>query len=402
MAADAKDLESLSSEFKNTIEQFKEKNDKRLSAVEQEKGKLSEQVETLNIKLSEFEKAKKQLEDELLAIKRKGLGAAANDSQEAREHKEAFLKFIRKGDDAGLSELEQKAYRTTVGADGGFAVPTEWDKEILKMQRNLSPMRELCSQITVGSSDYKKLASTGAFGAGWVGEETARPETTVSQLAQLAATFGELYANPMATQTALDDMFYDVETDITDEIATTFTEMEGNSFLLGNGTLKPKGILAYTLATTADETRAFGTLEKVKSGTSAQFTADFIAALYYKLKPGYRKNASFMMSASTIFYARTLKLTTGEYIWRAGLDTGGIETLYGRPLVENEDMPAMGAASSSVLFGDFKKYRIVDRMGVRMLRDPYTNKPNVSFYTTKKVGGMLLDSRAFKVGTLEA
>lgn len=398
MALDEKDLSNVAEAIQTKFDEFKKVNDKRIDAVDQEKSKLAGQVEGLNEKLSEFETFKKQIEDELLALKRPG-SSASNKDVEA--HKSAYGQFLRKGRDDGLGELQSKALSIGVDADGGYAVPEEIDKTILDLQRNISPMRAVCNQITVGTPDYKKLVNLGGAGSGWVGETAARPATNTPTLAQIAAVMGEIYANPQATQASLDDMFFNVESWLAGEVAREFNEKEGAAFLSGDGTNKPKGILAYTLAATSDASRAFGTIEKIHSGTAGDFDADDLVKMIYTLKAAYRKASQFMMPTLTLFKVRTLKDLEGNYMWRPGLEAGQPSTLLGYGIAENEDMPAIASAANAVIFGDFKSaYTIVDRFGVRVLRDPYTNKPNVGFYTTKRVGGMLVDSQAVKVLTL--
>ena len=187
------------------------------------------------------------------------------------------------------------------------------------------------------------------------------------------------------------------------EVAREFAEKEGNAFLLGNGTNKPKGILAYAMSTATDKTRAFGTLQKLVSGTAAGFNGDNLMDLVYSTKKGYRRNAQFMMNTLTLATARKFKDSEGNYLWQPGLQAGQPSTLLGHSVAENEDMPDVAADANAIMFGDFKRgYAVVDRFGTRVLRDPYTNKPNVGFYTTKRVGGMLLDSNAIKVLTLSA
>lgn len=398
MALDEKDLQQVGEALQKKFDEFKSVNDKRLDAVTQEKAKLAGEVESLNEKLSEYEAFKKQVEAEMLAMKRPGSTASSKDVE---EHKAGFNAFLRKGADSGLAELEKKALQTTVDADGGYAVPEQIDTQILQLQRNISPMRSVCNQITVGTPDYKKLVNLNGAGSGWVGEAAARPATNTPTLAQVAAVMGELYANPQATQTSLDDMFFNVEGWLADEVAREFDEKEGNGFLLGDGTNKPKGLLSYTLATTSDATRAFGTIEKIHSGTAGDFDSDDILKLIYTLKKGYRKSAQFMMATLTLFKVRTMKDLNGNYLWKPGIEAGQNSSLSGYGIEENEDMPAVAASANAVLFGDYKSaYTIVDRFGVRVLRDPYSNKPNVGFYTTKRVGGMLTDSQAVKVLTL--
>jgi len=400
MAVEIKDVQEVAEALGKKFDEFKSANDKRVEALESEKGKLAGQVEGLNEKLSELDELKSQLEKELAGVKRPG----AAGGKEVSEHKNAFMQFIRKGKDDGLAELQQKALQTTVEADGGYAVPEELDRNILELLRDVSPMRQVCSQITVSAPDYKKLVNLGGAGSGWVGETAARPATNTPTLAQIAAVMGEIYANPQATQTSLDDMFFDAEGWLNSEVAREFAEQEGMAFLTGDGTNKPKGLLAYTLSTDGDATRAFGQLQKIHSGAAGDFDADDLIKLLYTLKAGYRPGATWMMPTMTMFKVRTFKdATSGAYIWQPGLQAGQPSSLLGYGITENEDMPAVAADANAVLFGDFKRaYTIVDRIGTRVLRDPYTNKPNVGFYTTKRVGGMLTDSQAVKVLTLSA
>lgn len=397
MAVEIKDVQEVAEALGKKFDEFKSVNDKRVEALESEKGALAGKVEALNGKLSELDELKSALEKELAGVKRPG----ASGGKEVSEHKNAFMQFIRKGKDDGLAELQAKALQTTVEADGGFAVPEELDRSILEILRDVSPMRQVCSQITVSTPDYKKLVNLGGSGSGWVGENAARPATGTPTLAQIAAVMGEIYANPQATQTSLDDLFFNAEAWLNSEVAREFAEQEGAAFLSGDGVNKPKGLLAYALSTDADAARAFGTLQKVHSGAAGDFDADDLLKLVYTLKAGYRANGRFMLPNMTLFKVRTMKDSQGNYLWRAGIEAGAPSTLLGYGIVENEDMPAVAADSNAVLFGDFARaYTIVDRIGTRVLRDPYTNKPNVGFYTTKRVGGMLTDSQAVKVLTL--
>ena len=399
MAIEKKDIEEVAVDLKGTFEDFKKKNDKELDGIKAEKGKLSDQVDKINEKLGDLDKLKDELEKELKAAKRPG----ATQGKEAGEHKTAFYQFMRKGTEDGLSELERKAVQTTTNQDGGYAVPEELDQTLLELLKDESPMRAVCSQLTVGTPDYKKLVNLGGAGSGWVGETDPRPTTGTPTLAQIQAYMGEIYANPQATQASLDDVFFDVENWISTEVAQEFAEKEGQAFLLGDGDKKPKGILSYGLAATVDKDREFGTLQKVLSGAAGNFTGDNLIDLIYATKKGYRNGAVFMMTNLTQAKARKFKDNDGNYLWQPGLQLGQPSTLLGYGIEENEDMPEVAADSNAVLFGNFKRgYLIVDRMGTRVLRDPYTNKPYVSFYTTKRTGGMLLDSNAIKVLTLSA
>lgn len=395
-------LKDLLQKQGEAFEEFKKTNDARLQAkadgksVEAYEAKLSKINEELG-KISELKSALDAIE------KKMGRPGAAGDVDPAKaEHKAAFGKFLRKGVDDGLGELQQKAYNITTDADGGYAVPEELDRDILTLMRDVSPMREVCNVITVGGSDYKKLANKGGTTGGWVDEDDPRAATNSSQMAILTPFMGEVYAYPQATQQMLDDVFFNAEQFIEGECATTFAEMEGAAFTTGDGTKKPKGFLAYTTALTADSARAFGVLQHIVSGAAADWAAsnpqDKLLDVVYALKKAYRANARWMTSKAMLADVRKLKDVDGNYIWRPGLEAGQPDTLLGYGIVENEDMPAKAANALPIAFGDFKRgYTIVDRMGTRILRDPYTNKPFVGFYVTKRVGGFLADSNAIKL-----
>lgn len=391
MPADIQDVKQVAEELGAKFDEFKGKNDKRIEAVEQEKSKLSGQVDSLNEKLTELETFKKNLETELLALKRPGGGSTNPD---VTAHKKAFGQFVRKGIDTDLGALQQKALQTGVDEDGGYAVPEEVDTTIVELLGIDNPMRQICSQITVGTPEYSKLVNLGGAGSGWVGETDARPATGTPTLAKIKAHMGELYANPKATQTALDDIFFNVEAWLSGEVAKEFAEKEADAFLLGDGVNKPKGILAYDFDTAGDKNRAFGTLQALDA---AAIDGDALIDLLHSLRKGYRRAGAWMFNNLTLSAIRKLKDDRGNYLWVPGLAAGESGSLLGYGYEENEDMPDVEEDATPILFGDFKRgYLIVDRFGTRVLRDPYTDKPNVSFYTTKRVGGMLVDSLAIK------
>ncbi|HDL4066533.1 TPA: phage major capsid protein [Escherichia coli] len=395
MSVDVKDVEQVAQELQAKFDAFKEKNDKRLEAVEQEKGKLAGEVETLNGKLSELDELKSALEEELKQVKRP---AGGPQSKAASEHKTAFIDFMRKGKDDGLRELERKALQVGVDEDGGYAVPEELDRTILNLLKDEVVMRQEATTITVGGANYKKLVNLGGTASGWVGETDARPETDASKLGQIEPFMGEIYGNPQATQTMLDDAFFNVEDWINSELAIEFAEQEEIAFTSGNGTKKPKGFLAYASSLDDDKTRAFGTLQHILSGAAAGVTADAIIKLVYTLRKVHRNGAKFMMNNNSLFAIRILKDSEGNYLWRPGLELGQPSSLAGYGVAENEQMPDIAADAKAIAFGNFKRgYTIVDRIGTRILRDPYTKKPFVGFYTTKRTGGMLVDSQAIKL-----
>ena len=322
------------------------------------------------------------------------------------EYKEAFQKFVRKGvnfheiaEEVGFSGSDAltKAMSTATGADGGYAVPTELDGIIDEVLRQASPMRQVCTVRKVYTSDYKKLVNLHGSGHGWVGETDARPDTDSPQLAEITPSWGELYANPQISQHLLDDSFFSIEEFIQNELGGLFAKQEGDAFVNGDGTNKPRGFLDYPSATTGDDTRAFGTLQHVVAASATAVTADELLNFSYQLRAPYRANACWLMRTETLAAIRGLKDSNGNYLWQSGLQLGQPEMLLGKPVYECPDMPAMAAGNAAIAFGDFRRgYYIVDRLAC-MLRDPYTNKPYVGFYTTKRVGGMVVDSQAIKV-----
>lgn len=393
------ELKELLEKQNKAFADFKTANDARLKALEA-KGSvdplLEEKVDKANKDISDIAKQMADLEKKL---NRPGGTGHGSERPEAAEHKAAFGKFLRKGRDEGLRDLERKALNITADDDGGYAVPTELDTDILQMLRNDSPIRRLCTVRQVGNAEYKKLVNLGGASSGWVDEDEARPETTTPKLAAITPFMGEIYSNPAATQQMLDDAFFNPESWLAEEVALEFAAEENLAFLSGNGTKKPKGILAYTSVTTADATRTFGQLQHIATAGATDITGDELITLAYMLKKGYRNGASFMMNNATQAYIRKIKSAVdGHYLWQPGLQGGQPPQLLGYPIEENEDMADIATAAVAVMFGNFKRgYLIVDRMGTRTLRDPYTNKPYVHFYTTKRVGGMLTDSLAIKL-----
>ncbi|EFH7638899.1 phage major capsid protein [Escherichia coli] len=282
--------------------------------------------------------------------------------------------------------------------DGGYAVPEELDRNILNLLKDEVVMRQEATVITVGGSDYKKLVNLGGTASGWVGETDTRSQTATSRLELIEPLMGEIYGNPQATQKMLDDAFFNVEAWINSELATEFAEQEEIAFTSGDGTKKPKGFLAYESTDETDKVRAFGKLQHIVSGEATAVTADAIIKLIYTLRKAHRTGAKFMMNNNSLFAIRLLKDSEGNYLWRPGLELGQPSSLAGYGIAENEQMPDIAADAKAIAFGNFKRgYTIVDRIGTRILRDPYTNKPFVGFYTTKRTGGMLVDSQAIKL-----
>ncbi len=314
--------------------------------------------------------------------------------------RDAFVeRYLRRGIDAGV---EMKGLSGASGAEGGYAVPREIDGAIAATLKSLSPVRAIATVVQTGTSGYRKLIATGATEAGWVGETAARPATDTRSFAEIAPPSGELYANPAASQAMLDDAMFDVEDWLADEIAREFAVAEGTAFVTGNGTNRPKGFLSYAATDEDDAARDFGTLQYVASGAAGGFAAaspqDGLIELVHSLRAPYRQGAAWVMNSGTLARIRKFKTSDGAFLWQPGLVEGQAATLLGYPVVEAEDMPDVAADSLSIAFGNFRAgYLIADRGETRILRDPFSNKPFVHFYATKRVGGAIVDSNAIKL-----
>jgi HK97 family phage major capsid protein len=308
-------------------------------------------------------------------------------------------RYLRKGLEAGV---ELKAMSGASDAAGGYAVPEELDQRIDKALTAISPIRAIANVVKVGSAGYRKLVTTGGTPSGWVSETGARPETDTPAFHEIAPPAGELYANPAASQAMLDDAAFDVEAWLAGEIATEFARAEGAAFVNGNGTNRPLGFLAAPNAATSDGVRPFGTLQFVSTGVAGGFPAvapqDKLIDLVQALRAPYRQGAVFVMNSATASAIRKFKTADGAFLWQPGLVGGRPDTLLGYPLVEAEDMPDIAANALSVAFGNFRAgYLIAERAETQILRDPYTNKPFVHFYATKRIGGQVMNSEAIKL-----
>lgn len=310
------------------------------------------------------------------------------------EYTEAFNAHFKRGDiNTALHKGED--------SEGGYLTPIEWDRSITKKLVLISPMRQLCRVQSVSKAGFSKLFNMGGTASGWVGETDDRPQTGTATFASLAFGHGEIYANPAATQGILDDSEIDLESWLAEEVQTEFAKQEGRAFLAGDGAKKPTGILTYVDGGANAKKHPFGAIGVVNSGAAAGITSDGIIDLIYDLPSAFTGNARFTMNRNTQRAARKLKDGQGNYLWQPSYVAGQPATLAGYPVTEVPDMPDVAANSTPILFGDFvQTYLIIDRIGVRVLRDPYTAKPYILFYTTKRVGGGLLNPqpmRALKV-----
>jgi len=389
-------------DFMRMFESFKESNDKRLADIEKRSADVvsEDKVERINRALDE----QKRLVDELvLASRRPVLGGEKKTLPlETRERKSAFERYVRKGDAGGLDALELKAMSVGSNPDGGYTVPLEIERTIDRVLSQASPIRAIASVRAIGGATYRKPITTAGAACGWVGESGSISQTGTPTLAALDFPAMELYAMPAATQALLDDSQVDIEQWLADEVQIVFAEQEGAAFIAGDGSAKPKGFLAYT--NVADASWSWGNIGYVASGADGAFVdddaapADALLNLAYAPKQAYRANGRWVMNRKTESAVRKFKDTSGNYIWQPGAAAGQPATIFGYPVTEAEDMPDIASNSYSIAFGDFARgYLIVDRVGIRVLRDPYSAKPYVLFYTTKRVGGGVQNFEAIKL-----
>jgi HK97 family phage major capsid protein len=381
-------------ELMQAFEAFKETNDRRLAEIER---RGSEDAVTAD-KLARIEKTMDAISLKQARVPLGETGAQKPAAELA--HKSAFDGYVRKGETANLTALEQKALSVGTDADGGYLVPKETERAVNTALKNVSPIRSIAGVRQVSGSVYKVPFATTGAATGWVGETAVRPQTNTPTLAELSFPTMELYAMPAATQAILDDSAVDIDAWLAEEVRVAFAQQEGTAFLTGDGVNKPKGFLTYP--TVANASWTWGNVGFVTSGAAGAFPAvnqaDKLIDLVYAVKGTYRANGSFVMNRSTLGTVRKMKDADGAYIWQPSGDASQPSTLLGYSVVEAEDMPNIAANSLSIAFGDFASgYLIVDRVGIRVLRDPYSSKPYVLFYTTKRVGGGIKDFDAIKL-----
>lgn len=406
------------------FDEYKKTNDARIEAV-----KSGASTEAFDAKLAKIDahidslgEMKSKLEKMETKLARPGVmdgGRQDGESKEAVEYRHAFLDWMRAPADherqqkaaAAAKQLEAKSRDgretrstqtvTSTGSAGGFALPEIIERQIARLSVDISPIRQIATVRTVGSPDYKELFDINGAGFEWVGETDTRNQTNTPDLAEVAPTFGMASAKPQASEESLDDLFFDVESWLVSSAAEAIAQGEGAAFVSGNGTKKPTGFLAGpTPVTTADSSRAFGTLQYIASGQAAALptSADVFYDLVYSLRARYRNNAQWVTSKLVLAALRKYKDTSGQYLWQPALTAGQPATFMGYGITEAEDMPAVGAGAFSLAFGDFKEgYLIADRVGMRITRDEITTPGFVKFYVRKRVGGKIRNSQAIKL-----
>lgn len=321
----------------------------------------------------------------LAEIKAPSLGSSG-DYSNAKELK-SFLDFMR----TGRESPELKSMSSGSDPSGGYTVAPELDRQLTKYLRDISPMRQLARVVSVATSEYKQLHSVGGTEFNWVGETGARDETDTPTLKQLMISTHEMYAMPAITQNLLDDSEFDLGAWLVEELGDTFSDGEGDAFINGDGIAKPRGLFTYDTVSTSDATRDHDKFQYIPTGASGAFHTtkmDPLISMVYALKPRYRRNAVWLLSPEVLEQVRKMKeATTDRYLWEPATEAGQPSRLLGYPVYEDPNLPAIAANSLSAAFGDFSRaYTITDR-STALLRDPFTAKPYVRFYATKRVGG---------------
>ncbi len=385
-------------EMMRAFEAFKETNDQRLAKRDSDVV-LEEKLARIN---NTIDAQGRRLDEMSLKGARPALGGerAAARSASAIEHKAAFESYVRSGETTNLRALELKALSAGSNPDGGYLVPPEVETQIGARLTAISPIRSIAGQRVISGNVYKKPFMTAGPAVGWVGETDARTTTASPTLDELSFPAMELYAMPAATATLLEDAAVNIDQWLAQEVEQVFAAQEGTAFVTGDGSNKPKGFLAYTAV--AQSSWTWGNIGYIASGVSAAFPSsnpsDVLVDLIYAVNAGYRQNAVFVMNRKTQSAIRKFKDTAGNYLWQPPAVAGGRASLMTFTVIEAEDMPDIAANSLSIAFGDFNRgYLVVDRAGVSVLRDPYTAKPYVLFYTTKRVGGGVQDFDAIKL-----
>lgn len=351
---------------------------------------------------NDIEEKLKQTEERLTMLDRKSqiaarphLGVSAD---ETAPHQKAFNAYVRSGDDDALRglEVEAKSMSTAVNSDGGFLVDPQTADMIQSVLRSTASIRSIASVVNVEANSFDVLIDHSDLGAGWADETAATAETGTPQIDRIAIPLHELSALPKASQRLLDDSAFDIEGWLAGRIADKFARAEADAFINGDGADKPRGFLDHTAVD--NDSWSWGNVGYVPSGTAGAVTADAIVDVVYALGAQYRANGSFVMNSKTAGAVRKLKDADGRFLWSDGLAAGEPARLMGYPVVIAEDMPDAATDSYSIAFGDFNAgYTIAERPDLRVLRDPFSAKPHVLFYATKRVGGDVSDFAAIKL-----
>lgn len=353
----------------------------------------TDKLDRINASVGDLQKLIDETNAKIAAM---AIGAGSDANVKDREYSDAFTAHVRRGD-------VQASLNKGTDPEGGYLAPTEWDRTIIDKLKLVSPMRQIASVQTISTAGFSKLYNLRGTTSGWVGEKAARPETNTPPFGSMTFTPGEIYANPAATQAMLDDAQINLESWLADEVQTEFAYQEGLAFIAGDGTNKPAGFLTFITGGSNAAKNPLGAIEVKTAASGAAFTSDELLELIYLLPSVYSAGAGWVMNRTTQGVIRKMKDGQQNYLWQPSYVAGQPAQIAGYPVTEMPGMPDIALSSVPVAFGDFRRgYLIVDRTGVRVLRDPYSNKPYVMFYTTKRVGGGVNNPETIKVLKMKA
>lgn len=395
------DVKELISTLTRSFNAFKDENDKALKAkadvvavekidrINTDLGKLQAAVDEQSKVAEAAQKALDELNAKLAAGQMRPGESTGDLPATPPEYVAAFKAFMRKGEENEIRAAAVKAAMDKGSdANGGYLAPIEWDRTIIGRLKLISPIRENARVMSISGAGFKKLFTDRAVGSGWVGETASRPATSTPQMAALDFVTGELYANPAISQQLLDDSAIDLQAWLAGEVEFEFARQEGIAFLSGNGTNKPFGLLTYVDGAANAARHPWGAIPVVKTGSAAALTGDGFIDLMTALPGAFAGNAKLFINRMSLGATRKLKDGQGNYLWQPSYQQGQPQTLNGAPIVELPDMPTVAAGAIAALYGDMSAtYLVIDRIGISVLRDPFTNKPYVHFYTVKRVGG---------------
>ncbi|MEL6452027.1 MAG: phage major capsid protein [Pseudomonadota bacterium] len=351
---------------------------------------------------AEMQTKLQQTEERLTMLDRKNMTAArtplAGAVDAGAPHQKAFNAYLRSGEDDGLRglELEGKSLSSAVNSDGGYLVDPVTSDTVKSVLNATASIRSIAAVVNVEATSYDVLVDHTDVGAGWATETATQTETDTPTIDRITIPLHELSALPKASQRLLDDSAFDIEAWLAGRIADKFARAEAAAFINGDGIDKPKGFLTHT--SVDNDVWAWGNLGYVPTGVAGDVTAEAIIDVVYALGAEYRANATFVMNSKTAGLVRKLKDNDGRFLWSDGLAAGQPATLMGYPVLIAEDMPDAGAGADAIAFGDFAAgYTVAERPDLRVLRDPFSAKPHVLFYATKRVGGDVSDFAAIKL-----
>lgn len=382
--AKSREASAITADIMAAFEAYKQANDARLSEIEakgsadplldEKLRKLDQRIDTLSLKAARPDDG--------------------GDREQPCSQDDAWARYLRRGDESGLSRVDTKALSVGTDAQGGYVAPPELDRLIEARLMQSSPMRQIATVRQTSAGVYRKPVSLGV-GAQWAGETETRTQSSTSGLSLLEFPAGELYAMPAATQTLLDDAYADIDDWLANEVDAAFSIQESAAFVSGDGNGKPKGFLSYTKVD--DSSHAWDRIGTIDGDFGQANAGDQLIDLIHTPKAQFRVNGRFIMNRKTAASVRKLKDGDGRYLWAPGAG-GESATILGYPVTELEDMPDISGGAAAIGFGDFRRgYLIADRQGARVLRDPFSSKPYVLFYTTKRVGGGVQNFDAIKL-----